>query len=114
MGRKKKQYSAEFKAKVALAAIREEGTLQQLFSHYGGNANVRRFLGQKCMGAMILSYIWPMYGMVIFGFYNESNPTYLLINGVVALAVIWFFTSDVWHKVYSFAFEPKMLTKLFK
>ena len=31
---KKRQYSADFKAKVALSAIREEGTLAQLSSRY--------------------------------------------------------------------------------
>lgn len=40
MGLKKKQYSAEFKAKVALAAIREEGTLQQLASKFSVNPNM--------------------------------------------------------------------------
>ena len=34
MGRKKK-YSAEFKAKVALEAIREEKTINEIASHYG-------------------------------------------------------------------------------
>ena len=33
MGRKK--YSAEFKAKVALEAIREEKTINEIASHYG-------------------------------------------------------------------------------
>lgn len=40
MSLKKKQYSAEFKAKVALAAIREEGTLQQLSAKFGINPNM--------------------------------------------------------------------------
>lgn len=40
MSLKKKQYSAEFKAKVALAAIREEGTLGQLSSKFGINPNM--------------------------------------------------------------------------
>ena len=34
MGRRKK-YSAEFKAKVALEAIREEKTINEIASHYG-------------------------------------------------------------------------------
>ena len=36
----RKTYSAEFKSKVALAAIREEGTLSELSSRFGINANV--------------------------------------------------------------------------
>jgi transposase len=40
MSQKKRQYSADFKAKVALAAIREEGTLSELSSKYGVNANI--------------------------------------------------------------------------
>lgn len=40
MGLKKKQYSTEFKAKVALAAIREEGMLQQLASKFSINPNM--------------------------------------------------------------------------
>lgn len=40
MGLKKRQYSGEFKAKVALAAIREQGTLQNLASRFGVNPNM--------------------------------------------------------------------------
>lgn len=40
MSIKRKQYSGSFKAKVALAALREEGTLAQLSSKYGVNANM--------------------------------------------------------------------------
>ena len=40
MIQKRQQYSAEFKAKVALAAIREEGSLAELSSRFGLNANV--------------------------------------------------------------------------
>ncbi len=35
MGTKRKKHSAEFKAKVALAAIRNEETAAQLSSHFG-------------------------------------------------------------------------------
>jgi transposase len=40
MVQKRQQYSSEFKAKVALAAIREEGSLSELSSRFGINANV--------------------------------------------------------------------------
>jgi len=37
---KKKKYSSVFKTKVALSAIREEGTLSELSGKYGVNANM--------------------------------------------------------------------------
>jgi transposase len=37
---KKKKYSPAFKTKVALSAIREEGTLSELSARYGVNANI--------------------------------------------------------------------------
>ena len=40
MSSKKQSFSAEFKAKVALAAIREEGTLAQLASRYTVHSNM--------------------------------------------------------------------------
>lgn len=40
MTRRKRTFSAEFKAKVALAAIREEGTLAQLVRKYNVNPNM--------------------------------------------------------------------------
>lgn len=40
MTQRKRTFSAEFKAKVALAAIREEGTLAQLASKYNVNPNM--------------------------------------------------------------------------
>ena len=40
MIKKRQQYSASFKAKVALEAIREDSTLSQLSSKYSVNANV--------------------------------------------------------------------------
>ena len=40
MTQKKRTFSPEFKAKVALASIREEGTLAQLASRYGINPNM--------------------------------------------------------------------------
>lgn len=40
MPNKRKNHSPEFKTKVALAAIREEGTLAELSSRYGVNANM--------------------------------------------------------------------------
>lgn len=40
MSSKKRRFSAEFKAKVALAAMREEGTLSQLASRYNMHSNM--------------------------------------------------------------------------
>jgi len=40
MSGNKKTYSAEFKSKVALAAIREEGTLSEFSSRFSVNANM--------------------------------------------------------------------------
>ncbi len=40
MSSKRKSYNAEFKSKVALAAIREENSLSELSSRFGVNANV--------------------------------------------------------------------------
>lgn len=37
---KRKSHSPEFKSKVALAAIREEGSLSELSSRFGVNANM--------------------------------------------------------------------------
>ena len=37
---KKKKYSSTFKTKVALSAIKEEGTLSELSARYGINANM--------------------------------------------------------------------------
>ena len=37
---KRKQYSAEFKTKVALAAIRGDGTIAELAQKYGTHANM--------------------------------------------------------------------------
>ena len=37
---RRKSYSPEFKSKVALAALREEGNLSELSSKFGVNANV--------------------------------------------------------------------------
>lgn len=40
MSKKRKSYSASFKSKIALAAIREENSLSELSSRYGVNANM--------------------------------------------------------------------------
>ena len=37
---KKKKYSSTFKPKVALSAIREEGTMSELSARYGVNTNI--------------------------------------------------------------------------
>ena len=51
MSKKRNQYSSDFKAKVALAAIREEESLSQLSSKYGVNANmISRWKKQALMG----------------------------------------------------------------
>lgn len=40
MGRKRQSYSAEFKSKVVLEALREDKTLAELSSRYGVHANL--------------------------------------------------------------------------
>jgi len=40
MNNNKKKYSPEFKAKVALSAIKEEGSLSELSSRFGVNPNM--------------------------------------------------------------------------
>ena len=51
MVKKRQQYAANFKAKVALEAIREEGTLAQLSSKYHVNANlISKWKGQALTG----------------------------------------------------------------
>ncbi len=42
MPRPLRKHNADFKAKVALAAIREEGTLAELSAKYGVHATLRR------------------------------------------------------------------------
>src|SRR5437763_17154563 len=39
MQRQRKQYTAAFKAKVALEAVKGQRTVQELASHYGGQPN---------------------------------------------------------------------------
>ena len=51
MVKKRQQYAASFKAKVALEAIREEGTLAQLSSKYHVNDNlISKWKGQALTG----------------------------------------------------------------
>ena len=40
MSSKRKSYSAEFKSKAAISAIREEGSLSELSSRFGVNVNI--------------------------------------------------------------------------
>lgn len=42
MSKQRNQHSSDFKAKVALSAIREEGSLSELSSSYGVNSNRHR------------------------------------------------------------------------
>lgn len=49
MSVKRKNYSAEFKSKVALAAIREEASLAELSSRFGVNVNVISKWKQKAL-----------------------------------------------------------------
>ena len=49
MSVKRKNYSIEFKAKVALAAIREEASLAELSSRFGINVNVISKWKQKAL-----------------------------------------------------------------
>jgi transposase len=51
MGKNRNKHSAEFKAKVALSAIRETESLSELSSKYGVNANmISRWKKQALLG----------------------------------------------------------------
>lgn len=52
MVNRKRQFSAEFKSKVALSAIREEGTLAELSSRYNVNPNMVSKWKQQALGQM--------------------------------------------------------------
>jgi transposase len=49
---KRRNYSPEFKAKVALSAIRGDGTISELSSRYGINANLISRWKQEAMDSM--------------------------------------------------------------
>ena len=49
---KRQKYSAEFKSKVALAAIREEGSLAELSSRFSVNANLISRWKQQALGGL--------------------------------------------------------------
>lgn len=56
MSQKKRQYTAEIKAKVALAAIREEGTLSELSSRYGVHPNLISKWKQQALQSLSQSF----------------------------------------------------------
>ncbi len=60
------------------------------------------YIGKERTLALYLSHIWPMYGMIIFGFYNEHNPLYLLINGGIILYIF----VEIWHFRYNIFIKP--------
>lgn len=60
MVKKRQQYSASFKAKIALEAIREEGTLSQLSSKYQVNANLISKWKAQALQGMSLIFSQPL------------------------------------------------------
>jgi transposase len=90
----RKKYSAEFKAKVALEAIREEATLSELSSRYGVNGNVISKWKQKALSNFIDIFTGKQQ--------SEQAATAEQIKGLHAkigeLTVEKDFLQDVWKK----------------
>ena len=59
---KKKKYSAIFKTKAVLSAIREEGTLSELSGRYGVNANMISKWKKQALDNMNNAFLVSMKG----------------------------------------------------
>ena len=53
MGRQRRRFSAGFKAKVVLDAIREQQTINELTSEYGVHPNLIRDRSRKSAGELV-------------------------------------------------------------
>ena len=75
MSRIRKNHSAEFKAQVALSAIREDATIAELSSRYGIHATVIHRWKREAVAAMTAGFSGKQYRLPPkAGYYSLSGP----------------------------------------
>ena len=75
MSRIRKNHSAEFKAQVALSAIREDATIAELSSRYGIHATVIHRWKREAVAAMTAGFSGKQYRLSPkAGYYGLSGP----------------------------------------